>query len=114
MHEAFCLVWISPIHKDASDGVIHVTISLVTTPIFEAVFNGGNTNDGTEGEDSQEGRSIGELRDELEDEHGQEIEVCDTAELLKEVSGDEGEQRVLGSAHVVGRERDSQRSRLQQ
>jgi hypothetical protein len=70
--------------------------------VLEAVLDGCDSDDETEGKDSEEGRADGEGGCELDDGHKEEKHIGDSAELLKQVLWEEGEGSVFGGVDTIG------------
>ena len=72
-------------------------------PILIAIFESREE----EHEAERDGRGVacehGELRDLVQAEYGEEVEVSHATELLEEVSGEEGEEGVLAGPDLVPR-----------
>lgn len=76
----------------------------MAAPVFIGILDGRDKKDEGEGKDrspTAEDRKLGEL---VEDGDDEEVDVGDTVELLEQVAGEEGENRVLAGADRIARE----------
>lgn len=103
---------ISPVVQPQYLAVVDRLIHLVPLPVLEPISGCGESHNDHEWE-SADNRFHGlEGFDALKDDDDEEKEVGDTAELVVEVLGDEGEDGVLGGNDLVADEACSSRCRL--
>lgn len=87
--------------EDGRKAGVFRAVGEVAAVVFVGVFEGGDGEDEGEGEDGSGGGEDAQLGDLVDAEEDEEVYVGDAVELLEEVFGDEGEERVFGGVDGV-------------
>ena len=95
-----CLV----VADDSEAAVVSDVVLPVAVPVLHALLDGRHGQDDGQRDDGGVDGERADVGDDLDEDAGQEVHVGEALELLVQVEGEEGQQRVLGRLDEVGGE----------